>query len=116
MPTLAFKSRVGLVPPFFVPADSDVAPAATLSGPTGEHVLVVSDGGVHPEFGARWRVDLPEPFWLEGEYVVSAGEHEYVITVEPHSGTITPDEARRLARLAPAEHVAAVSAFVPQER
>lgn len=115
MSSLSFKSRVGLVPVFFAPRTTEEAPDATLSGPTGEHELVVAETDPVEEFGQRWRVELPEPFWLEGDYTISVAGLNYEIEVGPHAKRVTPDEAKRLAALPKADYLAAVEAFVPEE-
>ncbi len=115
---LEFKSNVGMVPTFFVARDGDEPPTATIwtlvDGETqNPRPLEVTETGDHPDFGARWCLVLPEPFWAEGDYSidVSSGE-SYLVHVRPHTGTIRPDEAKRLAKLPIADQIEVLSTFV----
>lgn len=116
MPTQLFKSRVGMMPPFFLPSADSSPPTATLSGPTGEIDLAVSSAGEHTEFGHRWCAELPGAFWLVGEYEIrwSTGD-VYQVLVQKHLGTMRPGEAARFGRLSVEDQRAALALVNPEE-
>lgn len=109
---LVFKTRVGLHSPFFA-AKTGEAPTVTMSGPTGDHAIEVSESHHDPEWGERWVIWPPEPWWAVGRYEIAAGETTYIVDVGPARVDelgqldVTPDERRRLRSLTPADREAA---------